>query len=172
MAFPSRQGTQALQQCVAITAVTRILGDFSRMMQYRQQQACLRCFARPAPHGPIHHPRRDQTLFTSLHFQKRGKDQSCGSTFKYSKNCFTLFCCTKEGLCWRINCFFVKRVTLYCLYPIPSHTDLHYTLTLSAHLAINQDRWVTPFPSPVVHMNINMCCWHIKAFALSVSLPR
>lgn len=28
MAFPSRQGTRALQQCVAITAVTRILGDF------------------------------------------------------------------------------------------------------------------------------------------------
>jgi len=137
MACPSRQGTRALQQRVGVTAVTRTLGDFSRMMPYGEQQACLHHFARPVSHGPIHHPRRGQTLFASLHFQKRGKDQSCGSASKYRENYLTLICCMREGICWRMNCFYVKRVTLHCLHPIPSHADLHYTLTLSAHLAIN-----------------------------------
>lgn len=154
----------ALQQCVAITAVTRLLGDFSRMPQCGEQQACLRCFARPAPHGPIHHPRWGQTLSASLHVQKRGRDQSGGSTFKHRENCLTLFCCMREGLCWRTNCFYVKTVTLHCLQPTASHTDLHYTLTLSAHLAINWDRRVTPFPSPVMHMNISVVLLAHKRF--------
>lgn len=78
MAFPGRQGTWALQQHVACTVVTRAFGDLSRMTQYREQQACPRCSARPAPHGPIHHPRWGQTLFASLHFQKMEKIKAVG----------------------------------------------------------------------------------------------
>lgn len=135
-ALLSRQGTRALQQRVGIAAATRVLGEFSRTMQYGEQQACLCPPARPAPHGPVHHPRQGQTLFVSLHFQKGGRDQSRGSTFKY-QNCLTLFCRMRERLHGRINCFYVKTVTLHRLHPIPSHTDLHYTLVLLAHLAVN-----------------------------------
>jgi len=49
----------------------------------------------------------------------------------------SLSCPMRPRLCWRINCFYVKRETSHCFHLIPSHTDLHYTLILSAHLAIN-----------------------------------
>lgn len=57
---------------------TRVFGDLSRMTQDREQQACPRCSARPAPHGPIHHPRWGQTLFASSHFQKMEKIKAVG----------------------------------------------------------------------------------------------
>lgn len=46
-----------------------------------------------------------------LTFPENGKDQSCGSTFKYREDCLTLLCCMREGLCRKINCFYVKRLT-------------------------------------------------------------
>lgn len=76
----------------------------------------------------------------------------------------SLSCPMRPRLCWRINCFYVKRETSHCFHLIPSHTDLHYTLILSAHLAINQDRQVTPFPSPVMHMNISAVLLAHKSF--------
>lgn len=55
-----------------------------------------------------------------LTFPENGKDQSCGSTFKYREDCLTLFCCMREGLRWRINCFYVKRVTSTASTPFPA----------------------------------------------------
>lgn len=119
MAFPGRQGTWAVQQSAAFAAVTSGWRSFQSDAGHGAA-AMPTLLCRASTTWPHTSSQMRPDPLCKLTFPENGKDQSRGSTFKYREDCLSLFCCMREGLGWKINFFYVKRVTSTASTPFPA----------------------------------------------------